>query len=260
MKKISVITVCLNEVKLIEKTLASVINQTFRDFEYIVIDGGSTDGTLEIIARYRDKIDKFVSEKDEGIYDAMNKGISLSEGEYVIFINGGDFLVNDRVFERVFDNNPSEDIIYTNGVILLYKDFYLIKRFPEKITRTFMYMDTLPHQNAFCKLDLLKKCGGFDKSLKIAADYDLFLKALYKFNASYFYLPIYIAVNNLDGVSNQRKFKKLTKLERYNSYLRYNSKIRTNFYRFFKPVYTLMIKYPKYLLDFIYSLRVGMNI
>jgi len=253
MKKISVVTVCLNEVKLIEKTLTSVINQTFKDFEYIVIDGGSTDGTLDIIEKYKDKIDKFVSEKDDGIYDAMNKGIKLAEGEYLIFINGGDYLVNEKVFERVFESKPTEDIIYGDGLLLFSNGFIMGKKFPKKISKFFMFYDTLPHQDTLSKKYLFKKTNGFDTELKIAADYNFFLNAIFKIKATYHYIPIAMVVNNLEGISNQKQYKLKKQNERYISFSKYFSTSTIKKLKLIKPFYLLLIKYPKYLLNFVSS-------
>src|ERR1035437_822845 len=100
MKKISVITICLNERDNIEKTIKSVINQNSTDFEYLVIDGGSIDGTTEIISKYNDKLSYFISEKDSGIYSAMNRGIKNSTGEYLLFLNGGDYLSDVNILSK----------------------------------------------------------------------------------------------------------------------------------------------------------------
>ena len=113
---ISIITVVFNCEKYLEETIKSVINQTYDNIEYIIIDGGSSDGTLDIIKKYEDKITYWVSEKDGGIYDAMNKGIELSHGEWINFMNGGDIFFNKTVIEDVFlsNNFKNIDIVYYN--------------------------------------------------------------------------------------------------------------------------------------------------
>lgn len=111
-KKISVITVVYNNHKYIERTIQSVLNQTFDSLEYIIIDGGSTDGTLEIIERYRERLSFFISEPDEGIYDAMNKGLKNATGEYVLYLNSGDSLFSFETLKKVFDLENRGDIYY----------------------------------------------------------------------------------------------------------------------------------------------------
>ena len=115
--KISVITICLNEKNNIERTIKSVIGQTYNDFEYVIIDGGSTDGTLEIIDNYKDHIDKLISEKDKGIFDAQNKGVLNANGDYVIFLNSGDHFVNDTILEKVINKGLESDVVYGDTLI-----------------------------------------------------------------------------------------------------------------------------------------------
>ena len=108
--KISVVTVCYNAADTIEKTMLSVLNQTYHDIEYIIIDGGSTDGTVEIIRKYADRIAYWVSEPDKGIYDAMNKGIKVATGEWINFMNAGDEFVDEGVIEKLFQNRTIDTV------------------------------------------------------------------------------------------------------------------------------------------------------
>ena len=110
--KLSIITVNLNNKTGLEKTVKSVCSQTFEEFEFIIIDGGSTDGSLDIIKRYEDNISCWVSEQDKGVYNAMNKGIKMAKGEYLQFLNSGDSLINSDVLNKVFKENKTEDIIF----------------------------------------------------------------------------------------------------------------------------------------------------
>lgn len=112
--KISVVTVCYNAADTIEKTMLSVLNQTYHDIEYIIIDGGSTDGTVEIIRKYADRIAYWVSEPDKGIYDAMNKGIKVATGEWINFMNAGDSFVNSNVLDRLMNFHKDGLILYGN--------------------------------------------------------------------------------------------------------------------------------------------------
>ena len=111
MPKLSVITVCKNEVNGIRRTLESITNQVFQDYELLVIDGASTDGTVEVINEYRAKISHFKSEADQGIYAAQNQGVRAATGEYLLFINGGDAIHDDQVLQGVFSTKPNADMI-----------------------------------------------------------------------------------------------------------------------------------------------------
>lgn len=116
MKKITIITVVYNDKKGLERTIQSVLSQTYDSIEYIIIDGGSTDGSVDVIKKYEDQIDKWVSEPDDGIYDAMNKGIKMATGEWLNFMNAGDLFVNESIVEKVFSLNISDgvDFLYSN--------------------------------------------------------------------------------------------------------------------------------------------------
>lgn len=150
--KISIVTVVFNAEKYIEETMQSVINQTYDNVEYLIIDGGSTDGTLDIIKKYEDKIDYWVSEKDNGIYDAMNKGIKVFTGDYINFLNAGDSFVNNNVLTNIFSNHKHHDLIY--GAIAL-KDAsnnFLTNVYPKEFTKfnlMFWGTGTLCHQAMF---------------------------------------------------------------------------------------------------------------
>ncbi len=156
--KVSIVTVVFNGEKLLEETIQSVINQTYDNVEYIIIDGGSTDGTLDIIKKYEDKIDYWVSEKDNGIYDAMNKGIKVFRGDYINFLNAGDSFVNNDVLTNIFINQGKDDLIY--GAIAL-KDTsnnLLTNVYPKKFTKLnlmFWGTGTLCHQTMFVHKDVL---------------------------------------------------------------------------------------------------------
>ena len=178
--KISIVTIVYNGSDIIENTINSVINQTYINIQYIIIDGGSKDGTQDIIKKYEEKISYWKSEPDKGIYDAMNKGIAASTGDYIIFMNAGDRFYDVNTIKDVFNKNNSEDIIYgntildTDGVLSL----SVAKQF-EKIK----YGMPFCHQSVFVKLSLMKK-HNFSLDYKLASDYNFFV-ALYKDKASF---------------------------------------------------------------------------
>lgn len=191
---ITVITVVFNAEKVLEKTILSVINQTYDNVEYIIIDGGSTDGTLDIIKKYKDRIDCAVSESDKGIYDAMNKGIKVSHGQWINFLNAGDYY---------FDNNILSNLpFHTSEKIIFGNIRYESNKIFESTFNWKMYLkNTLHHQAAFYSIDLFNKLGFFDINFKILADYDFNLKVL-ALNIKSEKVLFYISVCSDNGVSD----------------------------------------------------------
>lgn len=174
--KISVITVCLNVELTIEKTLESVVNQTYQEFEYIIIDGQSADGTLNIIKKYeKNKRVKVISEKDSGLYNAMNKGIAVCKGDYVIFLNSGDVFINHNVLSTIAECARA-DIIYGN-VIRVFKDGRMRERYPGKHTVfRLLMMGKMPcHQAIFTRVSLMKNYR-FNEEYRICADFDFLIR------------------------------------------------------------------------------------
>jgi glycosyltransferase involved in cell wall biosynthesis len=191
---ISIITVSYNVVSSIEKTILSIVNQNFNNFEYIIIDGGSTDGTVDKIKKYQDKITLWVSEPDKGIYDAMNKGISYAKGEYICFINSGDILLELPV-QSIINSNASLiafPVKLSNGNVF----------FP-KVNLSLKIRNTLPHQGCFYQKipDL-----SFDINFKVFSDFCLNQK-IYKQRKEIevFDKPI-VAYHDMGGISHNRKY------------------------------------------------------
>lgn len=178
MVKFSVITINYNNRNGLEKTVKSVISQKYESYEYIVVDGGSGDGSLELIKHYAEKIAKWVSEKDRGIYDAQNKGIAWSEGQYLIFLNSGDCFHDENVLTRVagFIENTGKKLVYGN-TDLLNEDASVTHLIPtDKPDMNFWYANTLNHQAVFAHRELFDKTGIFDLHYKYAADFDFLFK------------------------------------------------------------------------------------
>lgn len=205
--KVSIITVCYNSERTIEDTLQSVINQSYPDIEYIVIDGVSTDSTLSIINKYKDKITTIVSEKDNGIYDAINKGIRLATGDIIANLNSDDFYI---------DNNVIADVVTTfekEKTDTLYADLYYVDAVDtNKIARYWkskQYKEGLflkgwmpPHPTFFVKKEVYQQYGLFDLQFKSAADYEIMLRFIHRFKTSIAYLPRVIVKMRVGGVSN----------------------------------------------------------
>ncbi len=214
MPKISIITINYNDAAGLEKTIRSVIAQSFTDLEFIVIDGGSTDGSIDVIKKYADKITTWVSEKDGGIFNAQNKGMEKASGEYCLFLNSGDFLVNENVLKEAFAYNYSSDIIYGDMLIDFGKGKIVTGKMPEKITFYQMYSDTLWHPVSFIKRELFTKFGKYDETLKMVADYDFFFRAIIMHSVSTQHIPLEISVYNVNGFSSKPEFKNIEKAER----------------------------------------------
>ena len=170
MPKLSIITINLNDARGLEKTIESVLSQTSNDFEYIVIDGGSTDGSVDVIQKYKDKITYWVSEPDTGIYNAMNKGILKATGEYCQFLNSGDCLVANNVTELMLSDMPECSILYGNMLKDLNGKIFCNEPFRgREITLLDMFTGTLNHPSAYNKRSLFDKYGLYDESLKIVS-------------------------------------------------------------------------------------------
>lgn len=193
---ISIITVSYNAASTIEQTILSVINQNFDYLEYIIIDGGSTDGTVDIIKKYQDKITFWVSEPDKGIFDAMNKGISTANGNWILFLNSGDLLLENvlNLLSERIDNNYS--IIYGN-IKILHNGYYQI-RYPKDIN-SLHYTMPFCHQAVIVKKSLLIK-SSFDINYKLSSDYEFFLKNI---NQNFLYVPLTLVEYDLFGISNK---------------------------------------------------------
>lgn len=191
---LTIITVCYNE-KNVERTCKSITEQSFRDFEWIVIDGGSNPETLEILEKYKNRINVFVSEKDNGVYNAMNKGIERASGIWLNFMNAGDTFYNDKVLKKVFGRNTrghesfkdfGTDVLYGTSKSISEDGTFIFQKFPKnyKLNHTFWQSNCLNHQAMFFKKELFEKFGPYNEKYKIRADFEkmlLFLKRGCKF-------------------------------------------------------------------------------
>ena len=207
--KLSVITVVYNNVKDIERTLLSVLNQTYANIEYIVIDGASNDGTVEVISRYKDRIAKFISAQDQGIYDAMNKGLALATGDYVLFMNSGDEIYATDTVADVFASSPSGDIYY--GETEMYDENWnsLGQRrhtAPEHFDwHSFKFGMNVSHQAIYIKRSLTVP---YDLHYKYSADIDWILKAAKK-SSNIVNTHLYVAKYLVGGMSKQKHLASL---------------------------------------------------
>jgi glycosyltransferase involved in cell wall biosynthesis len=203
--ELSIVTINLNNKEGLEKTLSSVFGQSFSDFEFIIIDGGSADGSLEIIKHNPENINYWVSEKDNGIYDAMNKGMQQASGNYIMFLNSGDALSNKSVIENCIiniDQAPGFDIYYGDMIIVNDRNnpHPNYCRYPDEIDLQFLKKDTLNHQASLFKADLFREFGLYPASFRLAADYWLYLSAILR-NKKFRHLSFPMVDYDLSGVS-----------------------------------------------------------
>lgn len=205
--KVSTITVTYNSAATVEDTIQSVCAQSYPDIEYLIVDGGSNDETLDIAQKYRDKISKIVSESDNGMYDAINKGIALATGEIVAILNSDDFYIDKDVISRVVDlfKSSNADAVYGN---LFYVDAVDTNKIVRKWNsgnyrgNSFLYGWMPPHPAFFVKRDCYKEYGCFDLSLKSAADYELMLRFIHKHKIKLTYLNRTLVKMRVGGMSN----------------------------------------------------------
>lgn len=200
--RLSIITINYNNSEGLEKTIKSIISQSYSNYEYIVIDGGSTDGSLEVLKKYSSHIDICISEPDSGVYNAMNKGILKASGEYVIFINSGDLLYKTDVLSNVFADAPDVDLIYGDLQRVFPDKKTDIVYMPETLSLYFLFYETLSHPTTFIRRNLFLKYGLYREDLKIVSDWAFFLKLIFFTNTSRVHLPIIISSFMMDGISS----------------------------------------------------------
>jgi glycosyltransferase involved in cell wall biosynthesis len=199
---LSIITVNYNNASGLKKTIENVIKQVFENYEYIIIDGGSTDKSLDVIRQYSQHINFWMSEPDDGIYNAMNKGIVRAKGDYLLMLNSGDCLVNDKILDIVFKRNGLKDIIYGN-VLWTENEKEFEESYPANPSFQFFRTNSIGHQAAFIRKTVHDIIGMYDEHYKIVSDWKFFLTAICKYNVSHEYIPLVVAVCERNGISCQ---------------------------------------------------------
>lgn len=207
MKKVTIITVNYNNSHGLERTINSVALQSYSDMEYIIIDGGSTDKSVDIIKRNESVVSFWVSEKDNGIYNAMNKGIGFAHGEYLLFLNSGDYFVDRNVLSKIFDNglNVNEDLLIGRQRFIDIKTNKIgisPRLHVEEIDMEFFLSSTLPHQATFIKRSLFDVCGGYDETYRVCADWVFWVKSIVENKCTMRILPFAVSYMEGGGVSS----------------------------------------------------------
>lgn len=215
MNKISIITVNKNNSKGLLHTITSVIEQAYTNYEYIIIDGCSTDNSLDVISKFKDKIHFWISEPDSGIFDAMNKGILKSTGDYCYFLNSGDTLVSDHTLMNIFAQK-SYDAPFINGhqINLIGQEQHRVRALNRKITLFDLYWGTIKHQATFINRNLFSKYGLYDTNLQVTSDWKFFLQTIGINNEQPDFVDQDIVYFQWDGMSTNPKFSAIHEKER----------------------------------------------
>lgn len=204
--KYSIITINFNNRVGLKKTIESVVNQTFQDFEYIIIDGGSTDGSVDIIKEYSSRISYWVSEPDKGIYNAMNKGIAQAHGDYINFMNSGDYYYNNRVLSDVVSIHTDADF-FVGRVYNVNSDGAILSSsiVSDNLSMKWFYINTIPHQSTFIKRELFNR-SKYDENLKVVSDWKFFMERIVFEGCSVFKDDsFFVACCEERGASNDRE-------------------------------------------------------
>ncbi len=205
--KLSIITINLNNEAGLRNSIESVVSQTYTDYEYIIIDGGSTDRSVEIIKEYSDKIAYWVSEPDKGIYNAMNKGISYAKGEFILFLNSGDLLFSNYSLEIVLNEikNSTAQIFFGNFLFVATdkNNLKIINTKPVN-SKADLLKIYFAHPSTFYMHDLFNRVGLFNENFKISADYDWYLNAIIKHKIKFCQINIPVSVFFEGGISTSK--------------------------------------------------------
>lgn len=212
--KLSIITINYNNAQGLRGTIKSIISQNFKNFEYIVIDGNSSDSSKDVIEKYADKIDYWVSEPDLGIYNAMNKGIRQAKGEYLLFLNSGDYLKDSVFMQEIMDQLTGEDIIYFDLEVYYSAENIVYKSYPDSVNFEYFLTKTLPHPASFIKKRLFEKYGLYDEKIKICSDWAFFLNMIGDKKCSYKHVGSSFSVFFFDGISSAPQSVELMRKEK----------------------------------------------
>lgn len=222
MPKLNIVTVCYNDPDF-EKTAQSIVNQTFQDFYWVVVDGNSKPDIIQTIKKYEYRIDKFISEPDKGLYDAYNKGISYVNEGYIHFLNSGDKYSNNDVLKNIFENKDyKSDILYGDINFVKQNSEITNIKFKDELGKYFFINENIATPSTFVKYDLFKKFGNFSLEYKIVSDLERWI-VFHKNNASFEHINITVADFDTTGISSKKENKKLHNCEKKELYKKYYS-------------------------------------
>ncbi|WP_299522912.1 glycosyltransferase family 2 protein [Winogradskyella sp.] len=213
MKELTIITVNYNNASGLRDTIISVKNQNIDTIEHVVIDGASSDGSISILEEYTSHV-KYKTEPDSGVYEAMNKGIKLAEGKFLLFLNSGDVLHDDNVLTNVLPKLKSEYAICYGNLVFKSESDRFVQKYPERLSFSFFLKESLPHPATFIQKSLFDTLFFYSETFKIVSDWEFFICAICKENVAYKYLDETISIFGLDGMSNHPSNKKVIEAER----------------------------------------------
>lgn len=216
---ISIITINYNNCIGLERTIVSVQSSDFESFEHLIIDGGSSDNSKQIILKNKELFSYWVSEPDKGIYNAMNKGIYNAKGDYLLFLNSGDVLVSNDTLRNVSHYLDNKYDIYYGNLNYVSEDETNLVEYPEKLKFSYFFNGGyLPHPATFIKKELFYRIGFYNEAYRIIGDWDFFIKALCKYNSTYKRIDVTITNFDNNGISNDPNMYKIIDLEKAESF------------------------------------------
>lgn len=217
MIKLSIVTINYNDKVGLKKTIESVINQTYKGFEFIVIDGNSSDGSKEVLNNYKGKINYSISEPDNGVYHAMNKGIKKATGDFILFLNSGDFFYNNNVLKNAENLISNSYDIYYGNVIVKKPNSEKQKTYPNELTFSYFYTNALCHQSCFIKRQLFYDHFFYNENYKIYSDGEFFMYTICLKNIPYKHLDLIVSVYDFTGISSTKEYEEIHYNERMES-------------------------------------------
>lgn len=254
--QISIVTIVRNDARRLQRTIESVVNQTYQNIEYIIIDGKSDDGTIDTIKHNKSNITNWVSEPDDGIYDAMNKGVGLSTGDWILFLNSGHTFYEKNTIEKIFEGNKKLlefDILY--GDVVYKTNFGNIVKYSKNIDGIWKGM-SFSHQSTFFKTTILKKYN-YNLAYSLVSDFDLIYK-LYKKNYRFKHIPLVVSKRQISGYTDSNMVKSI--IQRYNIVKNSHRSIKVNIFYIATIIkYTFRKIVSSSMLDLYYKIRYRNN-